>query len=116
MDRQGYFFLLDFLVKVTYNNNMNVDVFWNNVKYLCKQKNLTQQELSVNLGLNPRYIANQITNKAVPDVDTVYTLCYFFNVSVSEILKGTTDTDKADILSTDEANKKLKEIQAVLLR
>lgn len=116
---------------------MNIENFWGNVKYHCKQNNLTQRELASKMGVNVRLIENQIAAKKIPSLEEVLTFCDVFNISINELLKDVTDkssilapcensskavvqienTAVASILDEKERlTEKLKEIQAVLLR
>ena len=116
---------------------MNIENFWGNVKFLCKQNDLTQRELASKMGVNARLIENQIAARKVPSLEEVLAFCDIFNVSINELLKDVTDnfailapcenTSKPVVQSEntvissilaekDKLNEKLKEIQAILLR
>ncbi len=112
---------------------MNIENFWGNVKFLCKQNNLTQRELAAKMGVNIRLIENQITARKIPSLEEVLTFCDVFNVPISELLKGVSDNPvvlsiNENLLSSQDVaisniisekeklNKKLSEIQAILLK
>lgn len=64
-----------------------MEVIGLNIKYLRKQKGLTQGELAKNIGVNRAMIGSYEENRATPKLSVLKDLAYFFNVSIDDIAK-----------------------------
>lgn len=61
--------------------------FATNLKYLRKEKKLSQQEISDKIGINQRTYSNYETGATEPTLDALYKLARFFRVSL-DVLVG----------------------------
>lgn len=71
------------------------------LKQLRKNKRLTQQALSENIGLSRNVIANIETNGTIPTAKQIEKLSEYYGVSTDYIIKGvdtTLNNDERDIL------------------
>ncbi len=64
-----------------------MEVIGSNIKYLRKQKGLTQDELAKNIGVNRAMIGSYEENRATPKLSVLKDLAYFFNISIDDIAK-----------------------------
>ncbi len=62
----------------------------NNIKELRKERNLTQLELAVYLGIDQTTVSKWELNKALPDTLMLIQLAEFFDVSIDYLLARTT--------------------------
>lgn len=85
----------------------NVSDFWQRVKKLCKENRLTQKELSVKIGNDPRFIESQIYTKVIPNVEEVLNIANVLNVSLNFLVIG------KEIKST-ETQDLILEVSAIL--
>ncbi len=58
-----------------------------NIKYLRKNRGLTQEELANNIGVNRAMIGSYEENRAVPKLAVLKDLAYFFKISIDDIIK-----------------------------
>lgn len=58
------------------------------IRYLRKSNNLTQKELSNQLGLTPKMISFYENSERIPPIDIVVKLAEIFNVSSDYLLGG----------------------------
>jgi transcriptional regulator with XRE-family HTH domain len=58
-----------------------------NIKYLRKEKGLTQEELANNIGVNRAMIGSYEENRAVPKLSVLKDLAYFFKISIDDLIK-----------------------------
>lgn len=79
--------------------DINIIAFWNRVKTLCKQQNITQKDLAKRINLNERYIENQIARKTVPDIVEVCNIAEFFSVSIDYLITGRAAESSPDDLA-----------------
>lgn len=70
-----------------------------NIKMLCTIKNIRQKDLADALGVKPSAVTNWVTGKNSIDIETLYRLCEYLDVSLSEIF----GTDKKGIHISNEA-------------
>lgn len=57
-----------------------------NLKYLRKQKNLTQQEFAGKLGLKRSKVGSYEEDRAEPRLETLQNIAHFFDVSLDELI------------------------------
>lgn len=60
----------------------------NNLRYLRKQKNLTQKDLSEMLNISRQAYSNYETSKRTPDLDSLLYLAGFYNVNLDGLVLG----------------------------
>ncbi len=58
-----------------------------NIKYLRKEKGLTQEELANNIGVNRAMIGSYEENRAVPKLSVLKDMAYFFKISIDDLIK-----------------------------
>jgi len=58
------------------------------LKHLRKEKGITQEKLSEELGVSGRTISRWETGKNMPDISLLVEIAEFFDVSIPEIIKG----------------------------
>ena len=58
------------------------------LKHLRKEKGITQEKLSEELGVSGRTISRWETGKNMPDISLLVEIAEFFDVSIHEIIKG----------------------------
>ena len=58
-----------------------------NIKYLRKSKGLTQEELAKNVGVTRAVIGSYEESRAVPKLNVLTDLAYFFKISLDELVK-----------------------------
>lgn len=81
--------------------------FSNRLKFLRKQKSMTQLELADRVGVNKQTISQYERGVRRPDFDTLNLLCDFFNVSTDYILGNVDVTPRyvdSDTIQTMEQN------------
>ncbi|BDD01782.1 helix-turn-helix domain-containing protein [Persicobacter psychrovividus] len=61
--------------------------FADNLKFLRRQNNFSQEQLAKHLGLNRGNIASYEKMTAEPKIENLLKICKFFNVEVSEFLE-----------------------------
>ena len=59
-----------------------------NIKYLRKNKGLTQEELAHNIGVNRAMIGSYEENRADPKLTVLKDLAYFFKISIDDLIKS----------------------------
>ena len=64
-----------------------MEVIGKNIKYLRKNRGLTQDELAKNIGVNRAMIGSYEESRAVPKLSVLKDLAYFFNVSIDSLAK-----------------------------
>jgi len=57
-----------------------------NIKFLRKQKNLTQEELSKKIGMNRSMIGSYEEDRAKPKLSSIQLLSHFFKVGVDDLV------------------------------
>lgn len=77
------------------------------IRYLRKSNNLTQKELSNQLGLTPKMISFYENSERIPPIDIVVKLAEIFNVSSDYLLgvslnPATNEISQFEFLSSDE--------------
>lgn len=77
------------------------------IRYLRKSNNLTQKELSNQLGLTPKMISFYENSERIPPIDIVVKLAEIFNVSSDYLLglslnPATNEIAQFEFLSSDE--------------
>jgi len=65
------------------NNTINIG---ENIKYLRKRKDITQEELAENLGISFQSISKWERGEGYPDITMLPDLADFFNISIDELL------------------------------
>lgn len=68
--------------------DLNIKDFWNRVKRLIKDRNLTQRSLSSEIGYNERTIEAQINRNSIPNIFDAYLMAKVLNVSVEYLITG----------------------------
>ncbi|PLX11847.1 MAG: transcriptional regulator [Marinilabiliales bacterium] len=64
-----------------------MEVIGLNIKYLRKEKGLTQDELAKNIGVNRAMIGSYEENRAIPKLSVLKDLAYFFDISIDVLAK-----------------------------
>lgn len=78
--------------------DFDVTVFWDRVKSLIKQKNLTQRSLSEKLGLTTRTIETWINQKTIPNAYQTYLLTRELDTTMEYLVTGKDPQDKKGII------------------
>ena len=68
--------------------NFDVSDFWNRVKELIKENNITQRTLSSNIGLTPRTVETWINQKTIPNAYQTYLLSKELKCSMEYLVTG----------------------------
>ena len=75
-------------------------MFWNNVKFLLKEKKITQKKFSVMLDLPDRTIENWIGRNTIPDAITSVKIAKALNTTVEFLVTGIEpEITKQDIIN-----------------
>ena len=75
-------------------------MFWNNVKFLLKEKKITQKQFSVMLDLPDRTIENWIGRNTIPDAITSVKIAKALNTTVEFLVTGIEpEITKQDIIN-----------------
>ena len=93
------------------------------ISELRNKKNLTQKQLANKLGISDKAISRWETGKSFPDLDMLFRISKFFNISLENLLKarmiddGTDDELMQDIIREfNDMNKKhSKRIKIILI-
>ena len=80
-------------------------MFWNNVKFLLKEKKITQKQFSVMLDLPDRTIENWIGRNTIPDAITSVKIAQSLGTTVEFLVTGE---------ENNSAEQELKELKAKL--
>ena len=73
------------------------EIFRKNLKYYRKQNNLTQEELSEKIGLNPKYIADIESRSKFPSAETIDALAEALKIIPAQLfLEEGTPLTKAE--------------------
>lgn len=91
---------------------MDIDIFWNRIKKLCKEKGFTQKELSAKAGGEPRMIESQIFKKVIPNVDEVYNIAQLLDTTVEYLVTG--EEPNAELCNNNVLQEKLNKIKEVI--
>ena len=92
---------------------MDVSVFWTRVNILIKEKSMTQTELSVSCGFNPRRIQNLSGGNRLPDVHEGYLIAQALGTSVEYLITGENPV-KPDISELEKTlNLALQQLKAL---
>ena len=80
------------------------EIFRKNLKYYRKQNNLTQEELSEKIGLNPKYIADIESRSKFPSAETIDALAEALKIIPAQLfLERGTPLTKAEFDKTSFA-------------
>ena len=94
-------------------NEFDIADFWDRVKKLCKEKKITQKDLSAQIGYEQRTIEAQIFKKSVPDIEEVFKIATIFNVSIEFLVTGNeTNPLKEEVMTLKEKIERVKQILA----
>ena len=75
-------------------------MFWNNVKFLLKEKKITQKQFSVMLDLPDRTIENWIGRNTIPDAITSVKIAQSLGTTVEFLVTGIEpEITKQDIIN-----------------
>ena len=89
-------------------NEFSIVDFWNRIKELCANNCITQQELSLRLGLPQRTVERQIFNKANPNLDELVNMANYFNVSLNYLITGKSEITFDETAKTKELTENIK--------
>ena len=93
---------------------MSVKPFWNRVKYLMKEKKVTQKTLAEAIGMSISTLKHWMSKAVIPPLDVTISLKKYFGVSFDYLIFGKeTESDvvtqlKDVILSLKKTNEKLR--------
>ena len=94
---------------------MNIDAFWNRVKLLIKQKNVTQGELAKICGFPHSTFRGWMSKGIGPPLHSAYYISRFFGVSLEYLIGGQRAIRKDAIEETlallNKTTEKVKEIR-----
>ena len=94
---------------------MNVKVFWRRVKFLAKEKQVTQGELAKAIGMPLNTLKSWMSKGMIPSLDYTIGLSRYFGVSIQFLVFGKEADLSAKIkkaeMSLKRTGKKLKEIR-----
>lgn len=79
-----------------------MDFIGNNIKYLRKQKNLTQEQLAIALNTKRSLIGSYEENRAKPSYETLVELGKFFKISIDALITKELTSPKNAALFTNE--------------
>ena len=75
-------------------------MFWNNIKFLLKEKKITQKQFSVMLDLPDRTIENWIGRNTIPDAITSVKIAQSLGTTVEFLVTGIEpEITKQDIIN-----------------
>ena len=76
---------------------MDIAIFWEGIKKLCKQHGITQRELSVKIGKSAHTIETQMFRGTVPDAHEINQIAKVFGISPGDLLINNFDGITRDI-------------------
>ena len=71
----------------------DVKLFWERLNSLIKQKNTTQQEVSVKCDFNPRRLQNLSGGNRLPDCFEIVKIAAVLNTSAEYLVNGSSQSD-----------------------
>ena len=86
---------------------MNQDKIGTYIKQLREKNNLTQEQLAEKINISRQAISKWEVGKTLPDYASLEKLCEVFNVSITEILSASSETNSNKLLLS-LFNKKLQ--------
>src|SRR5574344_565447 len=87
---------------------MDIQIFWDKIKTLIKEKGITQQILSEKMGYKPRTLENKILRNQIPDIIEIEKFADFLDTAVEYLITG-----KEKITYTDYEQLTLEEKRLV---
>lgn len=78
-----------------------------NIRYLRKQKNLTQEQLAQQIGIKRAMVGAYEEGRAEPKLTTLHHFCQFFKVRMDQLVLRNLTTEKAEA-ETDVEGQKLR--------
>lgn len=79
-----------------------------NIKWLRKQKELTQEKLSAKIGVKRALIGAYEEGRAEPKLRTILTLCHYFDVRIDDLVNTDLSAQKAKKTTIDMKGEKLR--------
>ena len=67
---------------------MDITLFWDRIKILCKKNGITQQELSEKLGYGTRNLEIKMARNSLPNIEELKKLSEIFAVSFDYLIDG----------------------------
>ncbi len=64
-----------------------MDLLGSNIKYLRKSKGLTQDEFAKSIGVTRAVVGSYEENRAIPKLNVLKDIAYFFNISIDNLVK-----------------------------
>ena len=97
-------------------NELNFDDFWERLKNLCKEKDITQISLCEKLGIELQSFRNRKITKYFPPLQELYKIAKFFGVSIDFLVTGelSSDTEKTFLKQIQTYQTKLARIQKII--
>lgn len=70
------------------NVGMDITIFWERIKSLCKRNGISQQDLSEKMGYGARNLEIKIARNSLPNISELKKLSQIFNVSFDFLIDG----------------------------
>lgn len=85
---------------------MDKKVIANRIAELREKKNISERQMSRELGHSPSYISGILRNKGLPALETLEDICEYFEISLADFL----NQDYKGDVSTVYITKRIKEL------
>lgn len=97
-------------------NELNFDDFWERLKNLSKENDVTQISLCKTLGFDIQTFRNRKTTKSFPPIQDLVKLAMFFEVSLDYLITGkpSSDAEKNLFQQVESYKDKLARIQDIV--
>jgi transcriptional regulator with XRE-family HTH domain len=79
-----------------------------NIKFLRKQKELTQEKLASKIGVKRALIGAYEEERAEPKLRTMFTICHYFNVTIDDLVNTDLSAQKENTTTIDMKGEKLR--------
>lgn len=77
------------------------------IKYLRKEKGLSQEELGFELGISRQAISKWENGTILPNTENLKSLCKFFSVSMDEFVNNTANRSEVAVTKTEQIEEKI---------
>lgn len=93
---------------------MNSNSVGKNIKKLRSEKGITQEQLAERLHVTRQAVSNWETGKTQPDIDTLSALAECFEITVEEVIYGSTSQSQGNNVVIEKTIKKGLDSEAVV--
>lgn len=77
------------------------------IKYLRKEKGLSQEELGFESGISRQAISKWENGTILPNTENLKSLCKFFNVSMDEFVNNTANRSEVAVTNSEQIEEKI---------